>query len=71
MANIMDYMDWRGDLSFEADEFNVGYESLVELSHALKKMTYCVHGKVLSYTVLRKENLFSEKNQELLFKMSQ
>lgn len=22
MANIMDYMDWRGDLSFEADEFN-------------------------------------------------
>lgn len=53
------------------DEFNVGYESLAELSHALKKMTYCVHGKVLSYTVLRKENLFSEKNQELLFKMSQ
>ena len=53
------------------DEFNVGYESLEELSHALKKMTYCVHGKVLSYTVLRKENLFSEKNQELLFKMSQ
>ena len=53
------------------DEFNVGYESLVELSHALKKMMYCVHGKVLSYTVLRKENLFSEKNQELLFKMSQ
>lgn len=34
-------------------------------------MTYYVHGKVLSYTVLRKENLFSEKNQELLFKMSQ
>ena len=22
MANIMDYMDWRSDLSFEADEFN-------------------------------------------------
>ena len=53
------------------DEFNVGYESLAELSHELKKMTYCVHGKVLSYIVLRKENLFSEKNQELLFKMSQ
>ena len=53
------------------DEFNVGSESLVELSHALKKMTYYVHGKVLSYTVLRKENLFSEKNQELLFEMSQ
>ena len=22
MANIMDYMDWRGDLSFGASEFN-------------------------------------------------
>ena len=58
-----------GDRWYKADY--MGYESLAELSHALKKMTYCVHGKVLSYTVLRKENLFSEKNQELLFKMSQ
>ena len=22
MANIMDYLEWRGDLSFEADPFN-------------------------------------------------
>ncbi|MDY5884154.1 MAG: hypothetical protein SPJ65_12665 [Roseburia sp.] len=22
MANIMDYLEWRGDLSFEADSFN-------------------------------------------------
>ena len=65
-----DQRKWKiGDRWYKADY--MGYESLAELSHALKKMTYCVHGKVLSYTVLRKENLFSEKNQELLFKMSQ
>ena len=36
MANIMDYMDWRGDLSFEADEFNeVDNLILAQLAYAV------------------------------------
>ena len=36
MANIMDYMDWRGDLSFEADEFNE-VDNLI-----LAQLAYCL-----------------------------
>lgn len=53
------------------DEFNAGYESLSETAQVLKKMTYRMKGKTLSCSVIRRETLFSEKNQQLLFMMSQ
>lgn len=53
------------------DEFNTGYESVSEMARFLKKMTYHTKGKTLSCSVIRRETLFSEKNQQLLFMMSQ
>ena len=42
MANIMDYMDWRGDLSFEADEFNeVDNLILAQLAYVDFEDRYC------------------------------
>lgn len=53
------------------DEFSVGYRSMDELADRLDRFFYRERGSVVSYTILRRENLFSQKNQELLFTMSQ
>lgn len=53
------------------DEFNMGYQSLVEMSKKIKRSLYKMKGDTVSYTVLRQDNLFSKENQELLFTMSQ
>ena len=53
------------------DEFGVGYQSLTE---AVDNLTFHFdrkRGQTLSYAVLRRETLFSEENQELIFTMSQ
>lgn len=53
------------------DEFNMGYQSLTEMSKKMKRSLYKMKDNMVSYTVLRRDNLFSKENQELLFTMSQ
>lgn len=53
------------------DEFSIGYQSITEISNALKHYFYKKQTKRLSYDIIRKEELFSKKNQEILFTMSQ
>lgn len=53
------------------DGFHMGYQSLMELAEKLEHFFYPVQSQTVSCTVLRRENLFSEENQELLFTMSQ
>lgn len=53
------------------DEFNVGYESLTEVAKELGHYFYKMQDKTVSYTVLRRDTLFSMENQDLLFTMSQ
>lgn len=53
------------------DEFNVGYQSMTEAVHLLSSRYGAATGEMVTYTVIRKETLFTEENQELLFRMSQ
>ena len=53
------------------DEFMVGYQSLTETAECLRHSLYQMKGQVVSYAALRREELFSVKNQEILFTMSQ
>ncbi len=53
------------------DGFHMGYQSLTELAEKLEHSFYQTQGQTVSCIVLRRENLFSEKNQELLFTLSQ
>lgn len=53
------------------DEFAAGYESVPETVKKLRKSFYEMEDQQVSYTVLTRENLFSEENQELLFTISQ
>lgn len=53
------------------DTFNVGYQSLTELVNKFNRRLYKYSNPQISYTVMRKENLFSKENQEVIFTMSQ
>lgn len=53
------------------DTFNVGYQSLTELVNKLEKAFYEYENQEISYTVMRKENMFSKENQEVIFTMNQ
>lgn len=53
------------------DDFNVGYKSLTETTKTLRHMFRKMKSKKLSYTVIRREALFSKENQEIIFTMSQ
>lgn len=53
------------------DGFQMGYQCLTELAGSLGLFFHSPKGQQVSYTILRKEALFSEENQELLFTMSQ
>ena len=53
------------------DEFQVGYQSLCEISRKMQNSYYPMKNHQVSHTVIRRENLFSKENQELLFTMSQ
>lgn len=53
------------------DTFNVGYQSLTELMNKLEKAFYEYENQEISYTIMRKENMFSKENQEVIFTMSQ
>lgn len=53
------------------DGFQMGYQCLTELARGLGLFFRSFKGQRVSYTVLRREALFTEENQELLFTMSQ
>lgn len=53
------------------DEFNVGYQSLSEVARKLDRYFENMKKQTVSYSVIRKETLFSKENQELLLTMSQ
>lgn len=53
------------------DEFNIGYQSLTEISESLRRYFHKVQDKEVSHTVLRRETLFTKENQEIIFTMSQ
>lgn len=53
------------------DEFNVGYQSLSKVARKLDHYFENMKKQTVSYSVIRKETLFSKENQELLLTMSQ
>lgn len=53
------------------DEFNVGYQSLTESVKCLRNVLYGMQDATVSHTVIRREDLFTKENQEILFTMSQ
>lgn len=66
------YLDTRiAECLVVPDEFNVGYQSLTEAAKHLKHYFYKMQDKTVSYTVIRRDTLFSKENQEILFTMSQ
>lgn len=53
------------------DEFDVGYQSVGEAAESFGYLFRKPQSRTASYTILRKDNLFSIENQEILFTMSQ
>ena len=53
------------------DEFNVGFQSLSEVAKKLKSHFGKMKKRKISYTVIRKETLFTKENQEIILTMSQ
>lgn len=53
------------------DEFNVGYQSLTEISENLRSYLHGMQDITISHTVIRREELFTQENQEIIFTMSQ
>lgn len=53
------------------DEFMMGYESVSEIARSLQYSFRQPESRCLSYSILRKDQLFLEENQELLYMMSQ
>lgn len=53
------------------DDFNMGYHSVAETTESLGRMLQKPKSRTVGYTVMRKQNLFSRENQEILFTMSQ
>lgn len=52
------------------DDFSIGYESLSECAEKIRKPLYQMKSREVSFAVFRRENLFSKKNQEILFTMN-
>lgn len=53
------------------DEFSVGYQSLARLAENLRSFFQKTQDSIVTYTVIRRENLFTEENQEIIYTMSQ
>ena len=72
-AEAVYYLDsGRSECLVVPDEFNVGYQSLTEAAGKLKSFFfYEMEDRTVSHTVLRRSNLFSEENQEIIFTMNQ
>lgn len=53
------------------DDFDMGYQSLVGAAESFGYIFGKPENQTVSFTVMRRENLFSKENQEILFTMSQ
>ncbi len=53
------------------DEFSVGYQSLTQIAENLRNFIQETQGSTVTHTVIRRENLFTEENQEIIYTMSQ
>ena len=53
------------------DEFQAGYQSLTETAKALKSFWYRMKDYEITYKAIRREDLFTKENQEILYIMSQ
>ena len=53
------------------DEFGAGYQCMTQVVHKLNGDIRKMEDQTVQYTVIRRSELFSERNQELLFIMSQ
>lgn len=53
------------------DEFDVGYQSVKEVTECLGRFLREPEEQMVSFTVLRRDTLFLKENQEILFTMSQ
>ncbi|MCI8294148.1 MAG: substrate-binding domain-containing protein [Hespellia sp.] len=53
------------------DDFDMGYQSLVKASESFGYIFRKPKSQTIGFTVMRKQNLFSKENQEILFTMSQ
>lgn len=53
------------------DEFQIGYQSLITLLEQMEQPFKERNSHEISYAVIRRENLFSRENQEILYTMSQ
>ncbi len=53
------------------DEFNRGYQSLTEAAKNLGLYSRKMKGKVLPFAIIRRKELFTKRNQEILLTMSQ
>ena len=53
------------------DDFNMGYHSLTEAAEGLGHIFKKLESRTVSFTVMRRNELFTKENQEILFTMSQ
>lgn len=53
------------------DDFNMGYQSLSDLSTKLENRLYLLPDRTVGFNVVNKENLFRDENQRILFPMMQ
>ncbi len=53
------------------DGFSMGYQSLSEAAQGIRSFFHKMEGQKVPYTVMRRDMLFDDKNQEILFTMSQ
>lgn len=53
------------------DDFDMGYQSMLGAAKSFGHIFRRAKSRTVGYTVMRKENLFSKENQEILFTMSQ
>ena len=53
------------------DDFDMGYQSLISAAESFGYLFRKPESRTVGFTVMRKQNLFSKENQEILFTMSQ
>lgn len=53
------------------DDFNVGYQSLLEVAQSVSNPFYDMRNLTVDHTVIYQDTLFTEENQKILFTMSQ
>lgn len=53
------------------DDFNLGYQSLSKMAQSQESIFRKPQSQIVSFTVMRRDTLFTKENQEILFTMSQ